>query len=69
MIGKNSGSVIVSWDFSKGKDTGVLIVGTQTAMRIEVLNAYKGQEAWDLHKKLTKSKHLEDAGKKEEFNV
>lgn len=28
---KSTDSVIVSWDFSRGKDVGVLIVGSQTS--------------------------------------
>ncbi len=50
---KGSGSVIVSWDFSKGKDVGVLIVGEQKNGRVQIINAYSGQEAEELYTKLT----------------
>lgn len=49
-----SGSVIVSWDFSKGKDVGVLLVGKQSPGRhVEIINAFQGKEAEDIYKKLT----------------
>lgn len=49
----NTGSVIVSWDFSKGKDVGVLLVGRQKPGRnVEIVNAFQGQEAVDIYKKL-----------------
>ena len=46
-------SVIVSVDFSHGKDLGVLLVGKNKINKpIEIINAFQGQEAWDLYKKL-----------------
>ena len=53
---KSSGSVIVSWDFSNGKDVGVLIVGEQKNGKVNIINAFQGQEAKDLYKKLTTPK-------------
>ena len=48
-----SGSVIVSWDFSKGKDVGVLLVGEKKPGKdAEIINAFQGQEAVDIYKKL-----------------
>lgn len=48
------GSVIVSWDFSKGKDSGVLLVGEKkTGGTVEIINAFQGDEAIALMKKLT----------------
>lgn len=49
---KSTDSVIVSWDFSRGKDVGVLIVGSQKNGQIEVINAYQGAEAYELYRKL-----------------
>jgi len=45
---KSTDSVIVSWDFSRGKDVGVLIVGSQKNGRVDVINAYQGKEAYEL---------------------
>jgi hypothetical protein len=45
-------SFIVSVDFSK-EDTGVLIVGKQTKGKVDIVNAFQGEEAWDLFNKLT----------------
>lgn len=48
-----TGSVIVSWDFSNGEDVGVLLVGKQSPGRhVEIVNAFQGQEAVDIYKKL-----------------
>lgn len=50
---KSTDSVIVSWDFSHGKDVGVLIVGNQKNGQVEVINAYQGEEAYELYRRLT----------------
>lgn len=50
---KSTDSVIVSWDFSHGKDVGVLIVGNQKNGKVEVINAYQGEEAYELYRRLT----------------
>ena len=51
---KETGSVIVSWDVSHGKDVGVLIVGEKRMNQsVDIINAYKGEEAYELYKKLT----------------
>lgn len=51
---KTSGSVIVSWDFSGDKDTGVLLVGEKTpGENARIINAFCGEEAFKLYKKLT----------------
>lgn len=49
---KSIDSVIVSWDFSHGKDVGVLIVGYQKNGQVEVINAYQGEEAHELYERL-----------------
>ena len=49
---KSTDSVIVSWDFSHGKDAGVLIVGRQQKGRVEIINAYQGEEAKEIYQKL-----------------
>ena len=46
------GSYIVSWDFSD-EDTGVLIVGHQENGNVTVVNAFQGEEAYDIYKKLS----------------
>lgn len=53
---RSSGALIVSWDFSLDKDTGILIIGEKTPNRdnsIDIINAFEGKEAIDLYKKLT----------------
>lgn len=53
---KSVGSVIVSWDFSHGEDMGVLLVGKQVNGQVEVINAYQGEEAYELYRRLTVQK-------------
>ena len=52
------GSYIVSWDFSD-KDTGVLIVGYQENGNVTIVNAFQGEEAYDIYKKLSSEKVAE----------
>lgn len=49
---KDNDSVIVSWNFTN-KDSGVLLVGQQINGRVVVVNAFEGEEARDIYKKLT----------------
>lgn len=56
---KSTDSVIVSWDFSHGKDVGVLIVGYQKNGRVEVINAYQGEEAHELYERLITQKKIQ----------
>ena len=53
---KSTDSVIVSWDFSRGKDVGVLIVGSQKNGQVDIINAYQRKEAYELYRKLTVKK-------------
>lgn len=56
-----TGSFIVSWDFSSGKDTGVLIVGKKMPGKdVVVTNAFQGKEALELYQKLTTVKKKEN---------
>lgn len=48
-----TGSYIISWDFSHGKDVGVLIVGKLENGTTSIVNAFQGQEAIDIYNKLT----------------
>lgn len=54
------GSYIVSWDFSHGKDVGVLLVGKQTNDRVDIVNAFQGAEAEEIYKKLSTVKTKEN---------
>ena len=70
---ENVGSIIVSWDFSHGKDVGVLIVGKQQNSRVEIINAFQGKEAYEIYEKLTIQRLrvkliLDDLSYKEEEN-
>ena len=45
---------LVGVDFTHGRDTGVLIVGRKRKNEtLEVINAFQGDEAWELYQKLT----------------
>lgn len=49
-----AGSFIVSYSFSD--NTGVLIVGKQTKGKVDIVNAFQGEEAMELLNKLTTKK-------------
>lgn len=59
MINSN-GAYIVSWDFTRGKDVGVLIVGKQHDGKVDIVNAFQGQEAYDIYTKLSTVKKMEE---------
>ena len=45
---------LVGVDFSNGIDVGVMIVGKKKqGEEVEVINAFQGNEAYELYKKLT----------------
>lgn len=49
-------SLLIGYDFSE-EDKGVLIVGRKAeGENIEVVNAFEGEEAWELYKKLITKK-------------
>jgi hypothetical protein len=50
------GAVIVSWDFSHGKDKTIVLVGKQNNGKVDVINAFQGQDAIDIYNKLTGKK-------------
>ena len=50
-----NGSIIVSWNFTDDDlMAGVLVIGEQRIGKpVEVVNAYTGEEAYEMFKKLT----------------
>lgn len=52
-MSKVEGAFIVSFSFSDTDEKkGVLIVGKQTKGKVDIINAFHGNEAWDLYHKL-----------------
>lgn len=52
-----SDCVLVSFDSSGGKDKEILIVGRKTPGEVvDIINAFQGEEAVDLYKKLVTKK-------------
>lgn len=50
---KTAGSFIVSFDFSRGNDVGLMIVGKKMPNNsIEIVNVFKDEEAMELYEKL-----------------
>lgn len=50
-------SVVVSVDFSNKNDTGVMLVGRKRMNQsMEIINAFQGDEARELYKKLITTK-------------
>lgn len=53
MEGNVRDTILVSVDFTNGKDTGVLVVGRKRPNQsVEIINAFQGKEAEDLYLKL-----------------
>lgn len=52
-----NGAYIVSWDFSHGEDVGVLLVGSQANGVVTIVNAFQGEEAYDIYQKLSTVKN------------
>lgn len=52
----SSGAYVVSWDFSNGNDVGVLLVGIRRNGQLKTVNAFQGEEAYDIYKKLSTKK-------------
>ena len=58
---KTADTILVGWDYSKGNDTSVLIVGRKRPNQsVEIINAFKGKEAEELYLKLTTVKEKKD---------
>ena len=56
-------SFLVGVDFTNGKDVGVLIVGKKRPNEsVEIINAFQGDEAWDLYQKLITKKEKSNEG-------
>ena len=50
---KTNESLLVGVDFTNGEDVGVLIVGRKRPNEsVEIINAFQGEEAEELYKKL-----------------
>lgn len=50
-------TILVSVDFANNGDTGVLIVGRKRMNQsVEIINAFQGEEANELYKRLTTKK-------------
>lgn len=53
----NVGSILVSWDFSHGKDAGILLVERVLSdLSVEMINIFQDKEAEELYSKLTAQK-------------
>ena len=52
-MSKMHGAYVVSWDFSNGKDVGILLVGEQKDGKMDIVNAFQGEEAEAIYKKLS----------------
>lgn len=52
--------LLVSVEFTRGEDVGVLVVGRQTPGIVSIVNVFKGQEADDIYCKLTTAKKGEN---------
>ena len=51
-----SDTLLIGFDFTHGKDVGVLIVGRREGKSTNIINAFQGEEALDIYKKLVTKK-------------
>lgn len=60
---KQTGCLLVSWDFSKGKDKAVVLVGERNLYngRTDILHLFTGQEAYDIYNKLTRKEDYNES--------
>ena len=50
-------TLLIGVNFTRGRDVGVLIVGRKNEKEVvKVVNAFQGEEAWQLYKKLITKK-------------
>lgn len=50
---KTNGCFVVSWDFNHGEDKDLVIVGERANGKLNIINAFQGQEARDICNKLS----------------
>ena len=51
---KETGCLLVSWDFSNGKDIDILLVGEKKPGKyVEIINVFQGEKARELYEELT----------------
>ena len=50
---KTNGCFLVSWDFSNERKDDVIVVGERVNNKINIVNAFRGQQARDIYKKLS----------------
>ena len=52
---QTTGAYIVSWDFSNGDENAIMLVGNRVDGKMTIVNAFQGDEAVELYKKLSTS--------------
>lgn len=61
---KTTDTILVSYDFTHGKDKSVLVVGRKRPKEtVEIINAFQGEEAEELYEKLITKKEKKDGNK------
>lgn len=61
---KTTDTILVSYDFTHGEDKSVLVVGRKRPNQtVEIINAFQGEEAEELYKKLINKKEKKDGNK------
>lgn len=55
---EENGSAIISWSRKHSKENNILIVGRQIDGKIDIINAFQGEEADDIYKKLIEKRPI-----------
>lgn len=50
-------TILVGFDFTHGEDQKILIVGHKEGKYLKIINAFEGDEAYELYKKLVTPKN------------
>ena len=55
---KTNGCFLVSWNFNHGEDKDIVLIGERVNGNLNIINAFQGQEARDIYKKLSTAKEV-----------
>lgn len=59
---KDFDTLLIGFDFTRGEDVGVLIVGRRDNKGVtDIINAFQGKEARELYEKLVTKKEVSNA--------
>lgn len=55
-MNKTNGCFAISWDFTHGGDEDLMLIAERKDGKLNIVNAFRGQEAHDIYEKLSTTK-------------